>query len=145
VRLPQPTLDTQALATDELMAILPENHPLAARPTVTVRELAEYPLILTQAGSQDMVMRMFERAGVRPKVAHELFQIASILEFVAHGNGVSVLASLTVPEPRPGLAFRPITPRVARRVAIACLDSARLSPAGRAFWELARREGTTKG
>jgi DNA-binding transcriptional LysR family regulator len=145
VRLPQPSLDTVALATDELMAILPEGHPLARGKTVAVRDLAEYPLILTQAGSQDMVMRMFDRAGVRPKVAHELFQVVSILEFVAHGNGVSVLASLTVPEPRPGLAFRPITPRVARRVAIACLDAARLSPAGRAFWELARRETMTKG
>lgn len=145
VRLPQPTLDTVALATDELMAILPQNHPLARNATVSVRELAEYPLILTQAGSQDMVMKMFERAGVRPKVAHELLQVVSILEFVAHGNGVSVLASLTVPQPRPGLAFRPIAPRVARRVAIACLDATRLSPAGRAFWELARRVGPAKG
>lgn len=144
VRLPQPSLDTVALATDELMAILPQDHPLARGATVSVRELAQYPLILTQAGSQDMVMRMFERAGVRPKVAHELLQIVSILEFVAHGNGVSVLASLTVPHPRPGLAFRPITPRVARRVAIACLDETRLSPAGRAFWELARREAPTR-
>lgn len=145
VRLPHPSLDTVALATDELVAVLPQGHPLARGATVSVRDLAEYPLILTQAGSQDMVMRMFERAGVQPKVAHELFQIASILEFVAHGNGVSVLASLALPEPRPGLAFRPITPRVARRVAIACLDASRLSPAGRAFWELARREAVVKG
>lgn len=144
VRLPQPSLDTVALATDELVAILPEGHPLARGATVSVRDLAEYPLILTQAGSQDMIMRMFERAGVRPKVAHELFQVASILEFVAHGNGVSVLASLTVPDSRPGLVFRPITPRVARRVAIACLDASRLSPAGKAFWELARREAAAK-
>jgi len=144
VRLPQPALDTVALATDELVAILPQGHPLARDATVTVRELAAYPLILTQAGSQDMVLRMFERAGVRPKIAHVLFQVVSILEFVAHGNGVSVLASLSVPQPPPGLVFRPITPRVPRRVAIACLDAARLSPAGRAFWELARREGPVK-
>lgn len=141
VRLPQPALDTLALATDELIAILPEGHPLAAGASVSVSDLAAYPLILTQAGSQDMIMRMFERAGVRPKIAHELFQVASILEFVAHGNGVSVLASRSVPDSRPGLAFRPIAPRVMRRVALACLDASRLSPAGRAFWDLARREG----
>ncbi|MBE7367141.1 LysR family transcriptional regulator [Ramlibacter pallidus] len=145
VRLPQPSLDTLALATDELVAVLPKGHPLAKGATVAVRDLAEYPLILTQAGSQDMVMRMFDRAGVRPKIAHELFQVVSILEFVAHGNGVSVLASLTVPEPREGLVFLPITPRVARRVALACLDATRLSPAGRAFWELARRESPARG
>jgi DNA-binding transcriptional LysR family regulator len=138
VRLPQPSLDTLALATDELVAVLPEDHPLASGSTVAVRDLAKYPQVLTQAGSQDMVMHMFERAGLRPKVVHELSQVLSILEFVARGNGVSVLASLSVPESRPGVVFRPITPRVARRVALACLDEKRLSPAARAFWEMAR-------
>ncbi|MDB5898117.1 MAG: transcriptional regulator LysR family [Ramlibacter sp.] len=140
VTLPQPTFDTQALATDELVAVLPENHPLAREKTVPVRELARYPLILTQAGSQDMVMRMFERADVRPKVAHELSQVISILEFVARGNGVSVLAALAVPEHQPGVVFRPLTPRTSRRVAIACLDEKRLSPAALAFWKMARAE-----
>jgi DNA-binding transcriptional LysR family regulator len=140
VRLPQPSFDTLALATDELVAVLPQDHPLAREKTVAVRELARYPLVLTQAGSQDMVMRMFERAGVRPQVAHELSQVISILEFVARGNGVSVLASLAVPERRPGLVFLPITPRTARRVALACLDEKRLSPAGLAFWKMARSQ-----
>jgi DNA-binding transcriptional LysR family regulator len=140
VRLPQPVFDTQALATDELVAVLPQNHPLAREKTVAVRDLAAYPLVLTQAGSQDMVMRMFERAGVRPQVAHELSQVISILEFVARGNGVSVLASLAVPEQRPGLVFRPLSPRTARRVAFACLDEKRLSPAALAFWNMARAE-----
>lgn len=145
VRLPQPSFDTLALATDELVAVLPEQHPLARGASVAVRELAKYPLVLTQAGSQDMVMRMFERAGVRPQVAHELSQVVSILEFVAHGSGVSVLPSLAVSGPTPGLAFRPIVPRTSRRVALACLDQARLSPAARAFWELARREPPVSG
>jgi DNA-binding transcriptional LysR family regulator len=140
VRLPQPSFDTQALAIDELVAVLPRNHPLAREKTVAIKDLAAYPFVLTQMGSQEMVMQMFDRAGVRPKVAHELSQIISIFEFVAKGNGVSVLASLAVPEQHPDLVFRPLTPRVTRRVAIACLDEKRLSPAARAFWELARRE-----
>lgn len=140
VRLPQPDLDTLALATDQLMAVLPEKHPLAKGPTVAVRELAAYPLVLTQAGSQDIVLQMFERAGVRPTVAHELSQVLSILEFVAGGNGVSVLAALALPEQRPGLVFRPIVPRTARRIAIACLDERRLSAAARAFWQMVRRD-----
>jgi hypothetical protein len=53
--------------------------------------------------------------------------VVSILEFVAHGNGVSVLASLTVPEPRPGLVFR--SDHAARRASgrPRLLDAARLS------------------
>ncbi|HSW19659.1 MAG TPA: LysR family transcriptional regulator, partial [Ramlibacter sp.] len=144
VRLPQPTFDTQALATDELVAVLPQDHPLAREKMVHVRDLAQYPLVLTQAGSQDMVMSMFDRAGVQPKVAHELSQVISILEFVARGNGVSVLASLAVPEQQTGLVFRPITPRTARRVALACLDQKRLSPAALAFWKIARTDPAPK-
>jgi DNA-binding transcriptional LysR family regulator len=141
VRLPQPAFDTLALATDELLAVLPQDHPLAGEKTVAVSDLAKFPLVLTQAGSQDIVMRMFDRAGARPKVAHELSQVISILDFVAHGNGVSVLASLALPERHPGLVFRPLKPRTARRVAIACLDAARLSPAARAFWDMVRLAG----
>lgn len=143
VTLPQPIFDTVALATDEMTAVLPQDHPLAREKTVAVRDLARYPLVLTQAGSQEMVMRMFERAGVLPKVAHELSQVLSILEFVARGNGVSVLASLAVPEHRPGLVFRPITPRTTRRVAMACLDEKRLSPAALAFWKMVRSEAAS--
>jgi DNA-binding transcriptional LysR family regulator len=142
VRLPQPTFDTQALASDELVAVLPEGHPLAREKAVAVKDLARYPLVLTQAGSQDMVMRMFERAGVQPMVAHELSQVLSILEFVARGNGVSVLPSLAVPERQAGLVFRTIVPRTSRRVAFACLDEKRLSPAALAFWKMARTETT---
>ena len=67
-------------------------------------------------------------------MAHELSQVISILVFVAKGNGVSVLASLAVPEQHPDLVFRPLTPRVSRRVAVACVDETRLPPAARAFW-----------
>ena len=146
VRLPQSTLDTVALAVDDLVAITPAQHPLAEGETVSARELAQYPLILTRGGSQDLVLHLFERAGVQPKVMHELLQVVSILEFIAHGNGISVLPSSTIPQvlARGGLASRPVTPRVSRRVAIACVDATRLSPAGRAFWELARREGAAK-
>jgi DNA-binding transcriptional LysR family regulator len=137
VLLPQPNFDTQALATDELVAVLPKDHPLAKEKTVAVRDLAGYPLVLTQAGSQEMVMRMFERAGVVPKVAHELSQVITILEFVARGNGVSVLAALALPEQQQGLVFRPLTPRTTRRIALACIAEKRLSPAALAFWRMA--------
>lgn len=144
VTLPQPAFDTLSLATDEMVAILPEGHPLARDKTVAVRDLARYPLVLTQAGSQEMVMRMFERAGVLPTIAHELSQVISILEFVARGNGVSVLASLAIPVRQPGVVFLPITPRTTRRVALACLDERRLSPAAAAFWKIAQPVGGTR-
>jgi len=89
------------------------------------------------------LLTLLTRRELEGVVAHELSQVISILEFVARGNGVSVLASLAVPEHQPGLVFLPITPRTSRRVAIACLDEKRLSPAALAFWKMARTESPT--
>ena len=97
VALPKPEFDTQMLAVDELLAVLPPGHALASLQTVPVRALAEHPFVMTQAGSQPVIARMFTQAGVRPRVVHELTQILSILEFVRRGQGISVLASLVLP------------------------------------------------
>lgn len=138
VTLPRPQFDTLPLGVDELVAVLPVGHVLAQGETVDLRALARHPLILTHAGSQDLVARMFARAGVQPKVTHELSQLLSILEFVARGQGVSVVASLALPENHAGLAVRRISPRTSRRVGLACLNQRRLSPAAAALWRQAQ-------
>lgn len=138
VTLPKPQFDTLPLAVDELVAVLPVQHPLAQADSVDLRALARHPLILTHAGSQDLVARMFARANVQPKVTHELSQLLSILEFVARGQGVSILASLALPERHEGVAVRKITPRTSRRVGLACLNQRRLSPAAAALWRQAQ-------
>lgn len=138
VTLPKARFDTLPLAMDELVAVLPEKHELAKNETIALRALAEHPLILTHAGSQGLVARMFEKAGVQAHVTHELSQLLSILEFVAGGQGVSVVASLALPERYAGVVYRRITPGHSRRVGLACLNDRRLSPAAAAFWQQAQ-------
>lgn len=138
VTLPKLHFDTLPLAVDELVAVLPEGHPLAADEAVQLKELASYPLILTHAGSQGLIARMFARAGIELHVAHELSQLLSILEFVARGHGVCIVASLALPEHHDGVVYRSILPRTSRRVGLACLNENRLSPAAAAFWRQAR-------
>jgi DNA-binding transcriptional LysR family regulator len=129
------------LSVDELVAVLPEKHPLASLSEIPVKKMAEYPLIMTPAGSQALVARMFLREGQRPRVAHELTQLLSILEFVARGQGISILASLALPPTYQGVVYRSIVPRSVRRVGLACLNEKRLSPAARALWTQLRRVG----
>lgn len=138
VALPKPELDTLPLVVDELMAVLPEGHPLTRCEAIGVKDLADYPLIMTRAGSQPVITRMFERSGAMPKIAHDLSQIMSILEFVRRGQGISVLASLVLPERYEGLVYRKISPPVKRRIGLACLNERRLSPAAHAFWVMVR-------
>jgi DNA-binding transcriptional LysR family regulator len=138
VTLPRPEMDTIMLAVDELVAVVPEQHPLARNAAVDLQQLASGPLILTHAGSQGLVARLFERADLEPNITHELSQLLSILEFVSLGQGISIIASLALPEKYPGVIYRRIKPQASRRVGLACLNENRLSPAAQAFWQMTR-------
>lgn len=137
--LPKPDFDSQTLAVDELVAVLPSAHPLAKLDVVPLKELTNDPFILTRAGSQALVTKLFSRNGLRPRVSYELLQLMSILELVASGKGVSVLAKLALPDRYEGTIFRPISPGSSRRIGLVCLNESRLSPVARAFWLETRR------
>ncbi len=139
VTLPKSDFDSQTLVVDELVAVLPAGHPLAKLETVPLKEMTADPFILTRAGSEALVTRLFSRNGLRPRVAYELVQLMSILELVASGKGVSVLAKLALPDQYNGTVFRPLSPGSSRRIGLACLNENRLSPVARAFWQEARR------
>lgn len=139
VPLPKLELETQTLAMDELVAVLPEEHPLAQHAVVQLAELMEYPFLLTLAGSKPLIYRLLLKHDLKPRIAHELHQITSILQYVAQGHGVSILARLALPDAIPGVVYRPLTPTTRRYIAIACQNSNRLSPVARAFWNEAAR------
>lgn len=139
VTLPKTDFDSQTLAIDELVAVLPAGHALAQLETVPLKALTEDPFILTRAGSQALVTRLFSRNGLRPRITYELLQLMSILELVASGKGVSILAKLALPDRYEGVVLRPITPSSSRRIGLVCLDESRLSPVARAFWNETRQ------
>lgn len=139
VTLPKSDCDSITLAVDELVAVLPADHPLAELDVVPLEQMTRAPFILTRAGSQGLVKRLFARNGLVPCVAYELIQIMSILELVASGKGVSILAKLALPDQYSGTVFRPIFPGGARRIGLVCLNESRLSPVARAFWQEAQR------
>ena len=139
VTLPKSDFDSQTLAVDELVAVLPSGHSLAKLETVPLSEMTADPFILTRAGSQALVTKLFSRNGLRPRVTYELLQLMSILELVASGKGISVLAKLALPDRYNGTVFRPISPGTSRRIGLVCLNENRLSPVARAFWQETRR------
>lgn len=139
VTLPKPEFDAQTLAIDELVAVLPSGHPLARLDTVPLKAMTDDPFILTRAGSQVQVSKLFARHGLRPRTSFELVQLMSILELVASGKGISVLAKLALPDRYQGVVFRPLAPGATRRIGLVCLNERRLSPVARAFWQEARR------
>jgi DNA-binding transcriptional LysR family regulator len=96
-----PNLESRHLAGDRMILVVPPDHALARRRSVTLDRLAAYPLVLREAGSG--LRYSFEAALARAgrsladlRVALELGSNESILGAVLRGVGVAVLSALAV-------------------------------------------------
>lgn len=95
LRLPaHPDLETEFLERDELLAILPEEHPLAKLDRVPVEALCAEPFMLLKKGANAEVSELLERLGLRPKIHFTTWDDYAIMSMVEGGLGVSVLPQL---------------------------------------------------
>lgn len=90
-----PQLASLALADDEFVACLPQDHPLAQSETVDLRELAGESFVMfardVAPANHDNVIAIFSRAGIHPHTVHAARQWLTIVAMVAHGMGVSLV------------------------------------------------------
>ncbi|HEX4252641.1 MAG TPA: LysR family transcriptional regulator [Pseudonocardia sp.] len=133
VTLPAPGLRTVPLGSHEMLAVLPAEHPLAARPVIGVDELADQPFILSTGGCAPVILTAARAAGVRLDVAYEAREMSAVLEMVAAGLGVSVLPNLGLPAELDSVVTRPLEPPTCRSLAVALGAKAEDSPAAMAF------------
>ncbi|MBT2341338.1 MULTISPECIES: LysR family transcriptional regulator [Pseudomonas] len=140
VVLPEDRFDTFALMEDQMVALLPTHHPLAAQASLSLKDLCDDPFVLTEAGSSELVARLFNAARLVPNVRYRCSQLLSTLDVIRRGEAVSVVSEGSLPDHKnPGFVTRPLTPRVPRQVGLAVLDSRQASPATLAFIELAKQ------
>lgn len=85
---------------DEIVAVVPTTHPLAARAQrhATLAELADFPLIWREPGSgvRQTVEQVFRRAGVAVRVSLELTGVEGIKEAVRAGMGIGFVSVMAM-------------------------------------------------
>ncbi|EIM15116.1 LysR family transcriptional regulator [Pseudomonas chlororaphis] len=139
VVLPQERFDCFALVEDQMVALIPSQHGLAAKDSVSLAELCDDPFILTEAGSAELVSRLFLTARLSPNIRYRSSQLLSTLETVARGDALTLVAQLSLPEANdPRYRVKALSPPVRRQVGLAVLDRRQASPATLAFIEQAR-------
>lgn len=138
VVLPQERFDTFALIEDQMVALLPRDHPLGKRSALSLKALCDDPFVLTEAGSSELVSRLFNAARLQPNIRYRCSQLLSTLDTVSRGDAITVVAESSLPDtPEPGYVKIALTPGVQRQVGLAVLDQRQASPAALAFIELA--------
>lgn len=80
------------------MIVVPEGHPLAALPTVSLQDLAAHPLITYDVGftGRSHIDDAFMKAGISPDIVLTAMDSDVIQQYVLLGLGVGLVASMAV-------------------------------------------------
>jgi DNA-binding transcriptional LysR family regulator len=100
------------VAEERLMAALPEDHPLAQAPSLSLRDFAGEPFIMYAPYEaryfHDLVIELFARSGLLPDYVQHLSQIHSILALVRSGLGISIVPEAALHLYSRGVVLRPL-------------------------------------
>lgn len=128
-----PGVTTRFIKSGELRAVLPVDHPLAAKEYVTLEELAKEPFLLLEEGALSEPLEAFRQAGLEPDVRLCVHDDYSILSMIESGLGVSILPELVLRKTNYRVAILPVKPVLTRKIGLIMKDKNSLPIASKYF------------
>jgi LysR family hydrogen peroxide-inducible transcriptional activator len=132
--------ETAALLTERLFAVLPKQHKLAARRSLSLKDLRAEPFLLLRDGHcfRDTAVAACDRARLHPQIVFESGQFSSLLSMVSVGMGVSIVPEMAVDRNARCRYVRIGDPQAARTIGVATLRGRSQTRSLRVFLELLR-------
>ncbi|VVN80697.1 HTH-type transcriptional regulator CatM [Pseudomonas fluorescens] len=125
-----------------LIVALPSDHPLLAKPALSIADLADEPMIgfndPSNLAIQQIVRALADRAGIRLNVVWQVPEVASIMGLVAAGMGYGIVPAPIASLKIPSVSFRPMVEKDAYSELWYIWDVSRFTPAVERFLELLR-------
>src|SRR5437763_403867 len=137
----RPTAAGATLLEDPMHVALPGEHPLAAKPALTLSDLRDQDWVQTSSSSPCArhVVRSCLAAGFEPHVTFESDDYETVQGLVAAGVGVALIPRLALTHVHPGIVVRALAPRSpARKVTAATTGGVAAVPAAHAMIRILR-------
>ncbi|MDP3228596.1 MAG: LysR family transcriptional regulator [Acidovorax sp.] len=95
-RAPHKDIEVAYRQSAPVLALLPPGHPLAGAESVTLAQMAKYPLALPPAETtvRQMIDIVCSRQGLQMEAVLISNHVKTVLNFVAHGGGLSVASEI---------------------------------------------------
>ena len=136
VRLPtRPDFESVFLELDRLLAVIPENHPLASCDKFPVKALCEEPFMLLEKGDNTEISSIFRQNSLSPHVQFTTWDDYAIMSMVESGLGISILPELILRRAPYRIAARELDVPAYRNIGLALKSRRNASLAVKRFLE----------
>lgn len=140
VHLPLEDVRCVPIATDQLCLVVPADHRLAvAEEPIDLRDLAGESFIQhCSRRSDQLIQELFAATGIDPPVRFTLQHVNTVLDMIASGMGVALIAELALPTYPCKLAVKRVMPTRTRSIGIGMARQEKVLPAAAAFVHVAQ-------
>lgn len=130
--------DMIPLTKDKMVAVLPKGHVLGDNDIVSVGSLVDYPFIMSTGGCEPLIEESFGRSQSRPSIKFAVRDMATILNMVGEGLGITIVPELSLPDTTPHILVKNLQPTMWRYLGLRCPFINEATPAVRSFVALAQ-------
>lgn len=121
------------LYEDALMAILPKEYPVNGREAIPMKEIEEWPFIISAEGVDYDVHDAIQKAGITPNIRYSSTDDHTVISMVSNHLGVSILPDLVIGTAKDKVLALPLEPYFSRELGIGARADTSLSPAAKRF------------
>ncbi|MGG1761006.1 LysR family transcriptional regulator [Bacillus sp. 4A_MP3] len=136
---PTEDMDYFLLKKDKMVAVMHKDHPLAARSTVTIKDLDGEPMVVCEGGYTSPFAGLFKQAGAELCAAFTVFNVSTSINMVREGLGMAILSDMSMAgNPLPEeVVIKEFAPDVFREVQLAVPSMKDASLAAKLFIDVA--------
>lgn len=109
----------QSLYCDQMMAVLPANHPLVSKTALTFKDIKEEPFIMPMKGSDQDIRSITDKNIKKLDVRYTLNDDFSVISLVNHGFGITIMPELILKNFKSNVTSIPFIPQQYRKIGIA--------------------------
>ena len=131
-----PGLQKARLLSQDLVIVMPKNHPLASRGALSLQELKNEKFVFPKKsnGLREILDRHFAREGIIPHIVYEADECNALTTFASTGAGITIVPPM--PTYRSGVSVhKMVKPVIRHEVALLWSSRRALSPIAEKFKE----------
>jgi len=129
-----PNLQLLKMSTNQIVACVPQHHPLAAKTSIGIEDMADTDLIMLKEGSflRNLILQRLKAANITPNIVLESNQIETIKGLVSSDVGIAFLLDFIVKD-APTIKALPIDEPIFVDVGLAWKKDRYISKAAQSF------------